>query len=747
MKRLHWIGRTAILMILVSFITALPALCQDKELTYQQAYLFGRPRLMGTLPLIVTWLDDDHYLEREGGPMGMFSTGGRVPLSTPIFKVHAESGERTLLLDYSAYNDHLPRDFRLAHSAGHTEDYTSFFFNRMNDLYHFSTETKRFKQLTATPGEENNPIFSPDGTKIAYTRDRDLYVVDIESGLEHQLTTDGSETTYNGWASWVYYEEILGRRSRYRAFWWSPDGKMIAFLWFDDSVTPKFPIYNADGTHGELEIQRYPKPGDPNPLVKLGIVHLDSKDIVWIDTDVKADHYIAWPFWTPDSKQLFFQWMNRGQDHLILYSADPETGKKKVVHEERQSAWVEWYTDLHFFGDGSGFLLRSDVDGWSHLYRYSMEGALMNRLTSGEWDVRNISLVDEENGFVYFHGFRKASTDNHLFRVALNGKRIKQLTETPGSHRCQVSPGGTYFIDTYSSIDMPPKMDLIRTGKDVVRNISDSKLDTMDDYALGTTELFTIPSGDGYDLPAVWTLPPDMDKTKHHPVIFAIYSGPGSMRVMNRWGSLASHFLAQHGIITISVDHRGSGHFGKKGVALMHRNLGKWEMQDLITAVKWLREQPFICRNRIGISGGSYGGYTTCMALTYGAGFFTHGIAASSVTDWRLYDTVYTERFMDTPAENPAGYDFGSVMTHAEKLEGILRITHGTLDDNVHMQNSIQLIDMLTDLNKPFEFMLYPNERHGIRPPKRFHSMRESVAFWLRHFFDEEFVIEEPAEE
>jgi dipeptidyl-peptidase-4 len=194
------------------------------------------------------------------------------------------------------------------------------------------------------------------------------------------------------------------------------------------------------------------------------------------------------------------------------------------------------------------------------------------------------------------------------------------------------------------------------------------------------------------------------------------------------------------------VDHRGSGHFGKEGVALMHRSLGKWEMQDLITAVKWLREQPFICKRRIGITGGSYGGYTTCMALTYGADYFTHGIAGSSVTDWRLYDTVYTERYMDTPEENPEGYDFGSVMTHAENLKGILRITHGTLDDNVHMQNSIQLIDKLTDLNKSFEFMLYPNERHGIRPPKRFHATRESVSFWFRHFFDEELVIEETEE-
>ena len=306
-----------------------------------------------------------------------------------------------------------------------------------------------------------------------------------------------------------------------------------------------------------------------------------------------------------------------------------------------------------------------------------------------------------------------------------------------------VSPGGNYFIDTYENINQSSKIDLCSTDGKLIRNLGDENLAVLDDYDLGKVELFTIPSGDGYNLPAIWVLPIDFNESKQYPVLFRIYGGPASARVSNSYLPLNWHYYAQNGIIVISVDHRGSGHFGKQGVSLMHRNLGKWEMNDLIAAVKWLRNKPFIDPNRIGITGGSYGGYTTCMALTYGADYFTHGLAQYSVTDWKLYDTVYTERYMDTPQENPKGYEFGSVMTHADKYKGYMLITHGTMDDNVHAQNTIQLISKLQDLNKDFELMLYPNARHGVGYPKRNHSVRENVQFWFNHFLDKELEIEE----
>ncbi len=298
---------------------------------------------------------------------------------------------------------------------------------------------------------------------------------------------------------------------------------------------------------------------------------------------------------------------------------------------------------------------------------------------------------------------------------------------------CQVSPGGTYFIDVSTSVDHPSKQDLYRTDGTWLRTIDNSASPALGEYALSKKELFTIPTEDGYELPAYWIRPPDFNPNRKYPVLFTIYGGPGAPTVSNSFPPQSSLYLAQEGIIVMSVDHRGSGHFGKKGVALMHRNLGKWEMNDLIQAVKWLRQKPFIDPAKIGITGGSYGGYTTCLALTYGADYFTHGLAGSSVTDWKLYDSVYTERYMDAPAENKEGYEFGSVMTHAKSLKGVLLLEHGDMDDNVHMQNTVQLIDALMDQDKFFEYMVFPNQRHGFGGKKRENASRRGVDFWFKN--------------
>ncbi|MEW5901655.1 MAG: S9 family peptidase, partial [Acidobacteriota bacterium] len=566
-----------------------------------------------------------------------------------------------------------------------------------------------------------------------FIRSNNLYTLDLETGLEYKITADGSDTIYNGWASWVYFEEILGRGSQYAAFWWSPDSRKIAFLRFDDSPVPTFPLFRSTGVHGELEVAHYPKSGDPNPKVKLGIATLPETKIVWADFDENADHYVAWPFWLPDCSRLTVQWMNRGQDNIKVFSVDLSTGAKTEILDEKQAAWVEFFEDLYFFKDGSGFLLRTDVDGWRHLCYYDLAGKLRTRLTSGEWQVGGIALIDEKNKRVYFSANKEKSTESNLYRVRLDGQSLERLTKGPGSHFTQVSPGGSYFLDTSTSIDHPSKQDLYRTDGTWVRNVDSSETPELKDYAVAKKELFNIPTPDGYNLPAYWILPPGFDENKKYPVLFQIYSGPGAPTVSNSYPPVSSLYLAQEGIIIMSVDHRASGHFGKKGVALMHRNLGKWEMNDLIEAAKWLRQKPFVDPTKIGIAGGSYGGYTTCMALTYGADYFTHGIAGSSVTDWKLYDTVYTERYMDTPKENKEGYEFGSVMTHAKKLKGVLLLEHGDMDDNVHMQNTIQLIDALIDEGKIFEYMVFPNQRHGFGAKKRENASRRSVDFWFKH--------------
>jgi dipeptidyl-peptidase-4 len=596
-------------------------------------------------------------------------------------------------------------------------------------------------RLTETEAIENNPSFSPDGKKIAFTRDHNLYVFDVESEKEIQLTFDGSDAIYNGWASWVYWEEILGRATHNKAYWWAPNSKMIAFLWFDDSAVPKFPLYNSDGVHGKISWQRFPKAGDPNPDVKLGIAHIEENKIVWIEEDENIDQYTAWPFWSKGSKELFYQVLNRGQDSLTIFSANPETGKNRVVYNEVQETWVEFFEEIYLFENGSGFILRSDKDGWRHLYYYDMNGNIISRITAGEWVVEKIVYVDEEGEAVFFEGWTDNSLSRHLYKINLDGKDLTQITKTDGKHESNISPGASYFYCNHSNINQPQKLDLYNINGELIRTIAERKTELCDEYKFGKTELFTIRTQDGLDLPAKWVLPPDFDNSKKYPVIFSIYGGPGVKEVENDfYAYLNRFFIAQSGIIYLVVDHRGSAHFGKKGTSLMYRNLGKIEMLDYIDAVKWLREQPFVDETKIGIEGGSYGGYMALMGLTYGANYFTHGLAGAPGTDWKLYDNVYTERYMDKPEENLLGYEFGSVMTHAENLKGKLRIVHGTIDDNAHFQQTLQLVDVLTDLDKDFELMIYPNEGHGWWMPKWSHLQRTKINFWYKHFFGEEFV-------
>jgi dipeptidyl-peptidase-4 len=705
---------------------------QNNRLSYSDAYGGGRSKIMGKQPAIVGWLNEKSYLIWKQNDKGRRDI---------LQKVDAGTGETSIFIDFTEVNEKFQTGSIVAPWEARTTDYKGFIIRFNNELHYFYSKDGSFKQLTNSDTEEKNPTFSPDGRFLAFTRDNDLYTINIESGLEQRLTRDGSDLIYNGYASWIYYEEILGRRSRYKAFWWAPDSKMIAFLRFDDAPVPEFPIFHCEGIHGYLEIQRYPKPGDPNPDVKFGVINIDNQNIVWVDSNEDEDKYIAWPFWAVDSKNLLFQNVNRGQDRIKIFKSDPKSGSKQMIYEENQSSWIDFFEDLHLLKDGSGFILRSDKSGWRHLYLYNMDGKLIHRITGGNWNVSKIAGVDENNKVVFFQGFVDNSEETHLFMIKFNGSGLKKLTSHPGTHSTRVAPSGNYYIDSYSSIHFPDQVQLSGRTGNIIRPLSDENALRIDDYDLGRTELFKIPTEDGIELPALWVLPPDFDTSKKYPVIFQVYGGPGRANVRNQYRSLANQYLAQNGIIVFTVDHRGSYHFGKKGKSLMHRNLGKWEMNDYIEAVKWLRTQRFVDPNRIGIVGGSYGGYVVAMALTYGADYFTHGVALYSVTDWRLYDNVYTERFMDMPDENPEGYTFGSASTHAENYKGKMLIVHGALDDNVHMQNTTQLIQLLQKLDKSFELMIYPNQKHGARGAWRRHGNRETVNFWFRHFFGRELVV------
>ena len=703
---------------------------EKKKLNFDQIFKVAEPKLTKTLPNINGWANDNHYLETKK------KEGDEKP---KLYSVNIKSGKEEIYRDLDQYKTIIDTSIDPSSPASHTEKYDKLIYIKDKDLYFFNTKKKEFKRLTQTSSEEKNPTLSPDGNYVAFTRDNNLFIIEVNTGQEFQYTNDGSDVIYNGWAAWLYYEEIFGRPSRYRSFWWSPDSKRLVFFRFDESKVPVFPIFNAEGVHGSLENTRYPKAGDPNPEVKIGTISIPSTNIIWTDFNEKDDQYFGTPFWTPDGKQLICQWMNRQQDTLILYSINPETGNKKRIYIEHQKSWVDWFESIHFLKDNNRFIIKSDKDGWNHLYLHGLDGKFINKITDGKWGVVDMQLLDENNGVIYFTARKEITTNTDFYSVNLNGKNLKRLSPGDYTNSIIISPKGKYFIVTYSNITTPSKMTLYTSGGKFVKDLGDSKTEELEKYELAKPEIFSVKTSDGYNLPVIWTLPNNFDENKKYPILISVYGGPGTYDVSNSWKGIRSQWLALEGVIQVTMDHRGSAHFGKEGTALMHRNLGKWEMNDYIEVVKWLRGKQFVDTTKICITGGSYGGYVTCMALTYGADYFTHGVADYSVTDYRLYDSHYTERYMDTPEENSEGYKNTSVMTYADRYKGMLYIIHGMMDDNVHMQNIIQLVDKLQDMKKHFELMIYPGSRHGWGGPKATHLRNETYRFYYKYLLEKEF--------
>jgi dipeptidyl-peptidase 4 len=718
MKVIVWL---VLLLVLAPLVWAADA--PPKKLTFEQAFLFQGEPLLEKLPPVIGWLDGQRYLEMS---------------DNKVLAVTAASGKTATYFDPAVHPVLQQAGLNPQLADDRTSDWKNLLFHKGNELILYSLAGGKLTRWPLElPAEPQNPTLSPDGRSAAFTAAGDLYVTDLAAGKTTRVTRDGSEQILNGYASWVYYEEILGRRSRYRAFWWSPKGDRIAFLRFDQAAVPVFPLFQVTGDYGKLENQRYPKAGYANPVVRLGVWTRGQADVGWLDLATRDDDYLAFPAWTASGDAFYLQWMNHAQDTLRVYSCPAAGGKPSLVYQETQPSWVAFFDDGKFEPlRKGGFLAVTDKGGWSHLLRVDAAGR-ERFLTAGEWAVSGIAEVDETGGRVLFTARHDASTETGLFAVGLDGRGLKRLTPAGGSHYPLVAPGGTFIIDRWSAIDRPTRMDLLGgTGKPV-RILGDSDGGKLKEYLLGREELFRIPTSDGWQLPARWCLPANLDKGKKYPLVFQVYGGPGAPVVSNSFSrGWASHYLAAEGVITIAVDHRGSGHFGKKGEALMHRRLGFWELNDLTEAVHWLvKTYPFVDPARIGITGGSYGGYVAALAVVKAGDVFPYGIADFGVMDWRLYDSVYTERFMDTPTENPEGYKDASVLTWVDRYKGGLRLAHGTMDDNVHMQNSLQLLDKILSTGKTVEFMLYPGERHGFRGPKTAEYNRSTLAFWLSRFF------------
>ncbi len=691
----------------------------DKRLSFEQAFLGKGESLTKPLPAIIGWLDDRFYLER---------------VENRILRIDALSGRSRILLDASQHDAVKQAGFNLLAPADRSLDWSRLVFSRDDRISCYDPGSRNLREFKA-PGPVQNPTLSPDGNKVAFTSRGNLFLLDLAAEKISALTADGSDVVLNGYASWVYYEEILGRAGRYRAFWWSPDSRRIVFMRFDQQEVPLFSIYDSKGDYGSLEQTHYPKPGYPNPRVKLGVVDANSGKLDWIPFQDETEHYLAFPAWVEDSKTILFQWLNRGQDHLRILAWDcTSVEAPRVVYQEKQKTWVDFFgaRDLQLLDEG--LLLRSSRDGWDRLYRVKKDGSIQS-LTPENWTVKAIDHVDQDRGLVYFSAAgRGDSLETQLFRVDLQGRGLRQLSTAPGTHGLTFSRAASFYLDRHSALSRPPRLDLHRNDGRLVRSLGDSAAPQLAEYRLAKVERLTIPTPDGFNLPAVWYLPPDLDENRKYPVLLSVYGGPGSSSVSDSHRGFRHHFLAQEGIIVLVVDHRGSGHFGKLGQDFMHRNLGYWEMHDYKVAVRHVKNMPFVDGQKIGIEGGSYGGYVAALALTREAEDFHLGISHFPVMDWRLYDSVYTERYMDTPRENPEGYRESSVFTYLDRFKGKLRLTHGTLDDNVHLQNSLQFLDLLLDQGREIELMLYPGERHGYRGAKAAAFQRANVDFLFRHF-------------
>jgi dipeptidyl-peptidase-4 len=588
--------------------------------------------------------------------------------------------------------------------------------------YVWDLETKALTPVSTRPGHQQYAKLSPDATKVAFVRDNDIYVTELDSGRETALTEDGSENIINGTTDWVYEEEL----SLADGFRWSPDGRRIAFWRFDQTPIPEFYLLDQTTLYPTLNPVRYPKAGTANSEVKLGVVEIATGATIWIDAGAASeDYYLARMDFANSPDEIWFQKLNRHQNRMDLMLADVRSGESRVVMTDTDEAWIDIdFNSLVWIDDGKQFLYLSERDGYAHLYLFRRDGSLVRRLTSGDWEVLSTYGVDEERGIVYFSAAADGPLVRPLYSVGLNGRGLKRLTDPEGTHRISFDPTFSYYLDTYSSAGVPPTQTIRTANGEAVRTLADNKAieETLAGLGLNSPEFITVPGADGVELNAWLIKPPDFDPSRSYPLLMYVYGGPGSQTVTDSWGGsryLWHQILAAEGYLVASVDNRGTGARGAKFKKITYLNLGEYESADQIAAARHFAGLPYVDGDRIGIWGWSYGGYMASLTLFKGAGVFKAAIAGAPVTDWRLYDTIYTERYMRTPEENPEGYERSAPQAYADQLEGRLLLIHGTGDDNVHPQNTIQLVALLEEADKQFDLRLYPNQPHGIRGRNR----------------------------
>lgn len=699
-------GRVAF-CLLIAMLFSLGGVAQKKEVTLADFIDKGTFRAKSVFG-IASMNDGVHYSARSGGSILKYSyQTGNVVDTLVSSNVLAKAGIK-MLVDYSFSNDESLMLLSTNYEPIYRRSYTA-------DYFIYNIATKQIKPLS-TEGKQSLATFSPDGSKVAFTRGNNLYYTDLNSGKEVQITTDGKfNEIINGSTDWVYEEEF----GFTRGFDWSPDSKKLAYYRFNES---RVKLFNMNKFEGELYpsnyAYKYPKAGEKNSIVSIYCFDLGSSNITKMDVGDEDNQYIARIKWTMDANKLSMIRLNRLQNQLDILVGDASTGAASVLYTEKNSKYIEEVTDsyLTFLGNGKQFIISSEKDGYNHLYLYDMSGKEIRQLTKGNWEVTSLLGIDEKKGLAYYQAAAVSPMQREVYVTSLNGKVSKKLSDKVGTNNAIFSTGCKYYINFYSSTSTPSYITLNEANGKQIRVLEDNEAlkQKVEQYNIAPKEFFTFTTDGGVVLNGWMIKPTNFDPNKKYPVFMTQYSGPGSQQVLDSWGLGWENYLAQEGYLVVCVDGRGTGARGEAFKKVTYGQLGKYEVIDQINAAKYVGSLSYADKDRIGIWGWSYGGFMSLNAIFQGADVFKMAIAVAPVTNWRFYDSIYTERFNGLPQENPSGYDDNSPINHVNKLKGRVLIVHGTADDNVHIQNTYELVSKLIQANKQYDMMIYPDKNHSI---------------------------------
>ncbi|MBS4013888.1 MAG: S9 family peptidase [Bacteroidetes bacterium] len=610
------------------------------------------------------------------------------------------------------------------------------------EIYRHSTKAKHYiwnvtnKKLTLL--EKNTkqqlPTFSPDGNNIAFVRDNNIYIYSIKTGKTKQITFDGEyNKIINGLADWVYEEEF----SFTQGFFWSPDNQKLAYYRFDESRVKEFNMMIYGDLYPYEYRFKYPKAGEENAIVSIHIYNVNNSKTVKVDLGKNKDQYIPRIMWTNDASKLSIQRLNRHQNHFELLIADANTGKTKLAYEEKNKYYVSVTDDLFFLKDNKEFIISSEKEGYNRLYLYNMNGSLVKPLSPQNQEVEKFFGINEDSRIAFYSAYEDHPAFINLYSINIDDLKVKRLTEQNGHNNPVFSEKYKFFINFFTTMNTPPVISIHNSDGSLVKVLEDNQLlkDKMKEYDFVEKEFFSFMTSDNIELNGYIMKPSDFDPNKKYPVLLYVYGGPGSQTVTNRWDTFNGvwyQMLVKMGYIIASIDNRGTGGRGEEFKKMTYLQLGKYETIDQIEAAKYLGNIDYIDESRIGIFGWSYGGYMSSLCISLGADYFKTAIAVAPVTHWKFYDTIYTERYMRTPQENPNGYELFSPINHTAKIKGNYLLVHGSADDNVHYQNAIEMIYSLIDEDVSFDLMIYPNQNHGISGGNsRLHLYRIMTEFIL----------------